>query len=192
MQATISTSMTCGSCISKVRPYLDSDPNIVRWESDLNDPRKLIRAELAPDGMPNRLVDLVQQAGFTATLIPDEPLQSPAITVPKPPEFHLSTYQPLFLVITYVIGLSALIQFQHKEWLWNGFMTYFMGFFFLGFAFFKLLNITKFADAFSTYDIVAKRSRSYALLYPWIEVGLGMLFVTGTWLHAANSQRQSS
>ena len=65
-------------------------------------------------------------------------------------------------------------------------MTYFMGFFFLGFAFFKLLNISKFADAFSTYDIVAKRSRIYALAYPWIEVGLGLMFITGTWLLAAN------
>jgi len=44
---------------------------------------------------------------------------------------------------------------------------------------------TKFADAFSAYDIVAKRSRRYALLYPRIEVGLGLLFVTGTWLLAA-------
>lgn len=54
-----------------------------------------------------------------------------------------------------------------------------MGFFFLGFAFFKLQNIAGFADAFSTYDIVARRSRSYALAYPWIEFVLGLLFVTG-------------
>ena len=187
MQATISTSMTCGSCVSKVRPFLDSEPSIVRWEPDLNDPRKLIRAELVPDAIPGRLVDLVQQAGFTAALIPDEPSQK-AQTEPvlQQSKFNLLTYQPLFLVITYVIGLSALVQFQQSAWLWSGFMTYFMGFFFLGFAFFKLLNVAKFADAFSTYDIVAKRSRIYGLLYPWIEVGLGLLFVTGTWLLAAN------
>ncbi len=178
--------MTCGSCVSKVRPFLDNEPSIVRWEPDLNDPRKIIRAELAPDGSPDRLVDLVQQAGFTAALIPEEPSHAPTKSVPQQAKFNLLTYQPLFLVIAYVIGLSALVQLQQTEWLLSGFMTYFMGFFFLGFAFFKMLNIAKFADAFSTYDIVAKRSRIYALLYPWIEVGLGLLFVTGTWLLAAN------
>lgn len=56
----------------------------------------------------------------------------------------------------------------------------------LGFAFFKLLDIPKFADAFATYDIIARRSRAYALAYPWIEVSLGLLFVTRTLPMAAN------
>lgn len=53
-----------------------------------------------------------------------------------------------------------------------------MGFFFLGFALFKLLDVTGFANAFSTYDVIAIRSPLYSLLYPWIELGLGILFVT--------------
>ncbi len=57
-------------------------------------------------------------------------------------------------------------------------MNHFMGFFFTGFAFFKLLDIGKFADAFSTYDVIAKRSRWYGLAYPWIELAIGILFLT--------------
>ena len=57
-------------------------------------------------------------------------------------------------------------------------MSMFMGYFFLGFAFFKLLNVSAFATAFATYDIVAKRSRAYALTYPFIELLLGAAFLS--------------
>lgn len=102
------------------------------------------------------------------------------------PALSLATYKPLFLVVTYVIGGALLFEIRQETWEWTRMMSNFMGFFFLGFAFFKLLNIEKFADAFSTYDVIAKRSRVYALAYPWIEVGLGLLFVSQTWLFSAN------
>ncbi len=57
-------------------------------------------------------------------------------------------------------------------------MESFMGGFFIVFAFFKLLNLKGFADAYQTYDIVAKRSRLYALTYPFIELGLGFAYLT--------------
>lgn len=187
MQATFSTTMTCGGCLRKVQPLLDNEPTIERWEADLNDPRKLLKFNLNEQGRTDAIAALIGKAGFHAALIdestpfPDEGKESD-----QPTTFKLSTYQPLFIVVMYVAGLAAFAQLQQSVWRWNGFMTYFMGFFFLGFAFFKLLNIAKFADAFSTYDIVAKRSRAYAIAYPWIEVGLGLLFVTGTWLVVAN------
>ncbi|MEZ6150337.1 MAG: hypothetical protein R3C09_09455 [Pirellulaceae bacterium] len=92
----------------------------------------------------------------------------------------------MFLVVSYVIGASALFELSHASWELSRFMNNFMGFFFLGFAFFKLLNIAKFADAFATYDIVARRSRAYALAYPWVELSLGLLFVTRTLPMLAN------
>ena len=57
-------------------------------------------------------------------------------------------------------------------------MRYFEGFFFLIFGVFKLFNWKGFVDAYSTYDIIAKRSRFYAYLYPLIELVLaaGYLF----------------
>lgn len=47
--------------------------------------------------------------------------------------------------------------------------------FFLVFSFFKLLNLTAFADSYQMYDIVAKRSRAYALGYPFVELRLAYL-----------------
>jgi hypothetical protein len=187
MQATFSTTLTCGGCLQKVTPLLDSEPTINKWEADLNDPRKLLKFDLNAQGRPDAIAELISRAGFGAILIDEVPKFSQVSEKAEPSNsFKIATYLPLFLVVSYVIGLAAFAQFQQPAWDWNGFMTYFMGFFFLGFAFFKLLNVAKFADAFSTYDIVAKRSRGYGLMYPWIEVGLGLLFITGTWLVAAN------
>lgn len=50
----------------------------------------------------------------------------------------------------------------------------FMGVFFLVFAGFKLLDLKGFAASYQMYDIIAKRIRIYAYLYPFIELGLGL------------------
>jgi hypothetical protein len=55
-------------------------------------------------------------------------------------------------------------------------MRHFMAGFFLVFSFFKLLNVTAFADAYMTYDVVAKRARWYGLAYPFIELLLGLAY----------------
>lgn len=187
MQATFSTTMTCGGCLSKVKPYLDNSPDIKSWEADLEDPRKLLHFELAEDAQPNTIISLIGQAGFMATKI-DETSKSDRTQAESAsePRFELSTYKPLFLVVSYVIGGAVLFELGQPAWDWSRFMSNFMGFFFLGFAFFKLLNVSKFADAFATYDIVARRSRAYALSYPWIELSLGLLFVTRTMPVLAN------
>lgn len=185
MKVAIETSMKCGGCLQKVGPLLDAEPTVTNWQADLDHPSKLLELELRPETKASQIVAIVRNAGFEADLYeewhdanqPSPPLSTPA--------FKLSRYKPLFLVIAYVIGCSVLMEFIHGEWMWKRFMNYFMGFFFLGFAFFKLLDISNFADAFATYDVIARRSRLYGLAYPWIELSLGLLFVTGSWLFAA-------
>ena len=91
----------------------------------------------------------------------------------------IKTYFPLFLVL----GLIALAAFAGDDW-----MTAFMAGFFLVFGAFKLLDVTAFADAYSTYDVVAKRTRAWGLAYPFIETALGFAFLfqfqlyTATWV----------
>lgn len=57
-------------------------------------------------------------------------------------------------------------------------MRYFMGFFLGTFAVFKLIGYDMFPAMFAEYDIVAKRSRFYARSYPFIELGLGLLYLS--------------
>ena len=184
MAIKIQTSMKCGGCLTKLQPHLDASSLLSSWRANLDDPRKLLIVEPVPTATDDDIVGLVREHGFEAELI--EEREDDSDDAESATSFRLATYRPLFLVVSYVAGASVFVQFIRGYWDWMHAMTMFMGFFFLGFAFFKLLDIPKFADAFATYDIVARRSRLYALAYPWIEVGLGLMFITSTWLIAAN------
>lgn len=170
--------------MAKLQPVLDGDERVLAWEGDLDDSRKLLKVETANNVSSEELVQLIATAGIEAQELSLD--QADASVEEKQNGFRLSTYWPLFLVVSYVVGLATFAEWIQSEFDWARWMSYFMGFFFLGFAFFKLLNVPKFADAFSSYDIIAKRSRAYALAYPAIEVTLGILFVTQTWLVVAN------
>jgi hypothetical protein len=56
-------------------------------------------------------------------------------------------------------------------------MVYFMGVFFVLVATLKLADWRGFVHAFSMYDILAKRSKQYAWLYPLIELFLGVSYL---------------
>ena len=56
-------------------------------------------------------------------------------------------------------------------------MMLFMGIFFIIFALAKLMDLHGFAEAFSKYDIIAKHSNLYSLIYPGIEFFLGVSYI---------------
>lgn len=173
MEVVYQSNLRCGSCLSKLKPYLDAEPTIQEWSSDLADPRKIVRVQLSNLAEKSRVLELFRQAGFSAEEIIAE--KSDKV---EPSKFKLSTYRPLMLVVAYILGVTLFIEFAIGEFEWTRAMNHFMGFFFLGFAFFKLLNMTAFAEAFQTYDVVAKRWYAYALAYPFIELGLGILYLS--------------
>jgi copper chaperone CopZ len=120
-----------------------------------------------------------------------------AATAPATPATSwLSTYYPLLLILAFILGGSVLIQvglhaaamgepmglFMH---LGMGLMTlsagetmrYFMAGFFLVFAFFKLLDIRAFANAYAGYDLLAARWHTWGLVYPFVELALGIAYL---------------
>ena len=92
----------------------------------------------------------------------------------------LTTYSPLLLIVAYILGGSLLVQVGM-----NGLagvtmmetMRYFMAGFFLVFSFFKLLDIKAFATAYSGYDLLARRWRDWGLIYPFVELALGIAYL---------------
>lgn len=88
-------------------------------------------------------------------------------------------FTPLILIVAGIVGLAALKYFFTGESGMQDAMYDFMGMFFVVFGGFKLLDVKGFADAYATYDVIAKKSRLYALLYPFLELalGLGYLFL---------------
>lgn len=159
-----------------------TEQGVLDWSVDLSDRTKPLTVQLATPADADRVVELLANAGYEAIPLhrtlahPADASQS--VTSGAEQSFQLSNYKPLLLVTAYVVGATAVAESIHGSFDWPRAMNYFMGFFFLGFAFFKLLDIPAFADSFSSYDIVAKRSRAYALAYPWLELTLGVLFVS--------------
>jgi len=52
--------------------------------------------------------------------------------------------------------------------------------FFLVFSAFKFLDLRGFADAYASYDVLAKHWRGYGYLYPFLELGLGILYLVAS------------
>lgn len=88
----------------------------------------------------------------------------------------IARYWPLYCLIL----IAALMGFAltREDFLYRTWMHYFMGVFLCQFASFKLFHPLQFAEGFQMYDLIAGKSRLYALLYPLIELILGLGFLS--------------
>lgn len=97
--------------------------------------------------------------------------------VHSPGGTSVSDYLPLAIVFTYIVGGTALLAALTGHRNISSAMTYFMGLFFIFFSLFKVLDLPGFADGYRTYDLIAKRIKAYGYVYPFIELGLGVLYL---------------
>lgn len=86
-------------------------------------------------------------------------------------------FMPLVVAFVAVILWTAIREINGFEF--GRAMANFMGGFFLLFGAMKSANWRNFSNAFADYDPIARRSRIYAYLYPALEVGLGVAYLTG-------------
>lgn len=93
--------------------------------------------------------------------------------------FHsIKKFSPLVTTLSCVMLLSLAPLLRKKEMtVLENFLNNFMGYFFVCFSFLKMINIGAFADSFSLYDPIASKFRFYGLLYPFIEMVLGLSFI---------------
>jgi copper chaperone CopZ len=108
-----------------------------------------------------------------------------ALTHVTQPSSWLATYYPLLLILAFILSGSILIQFGQHAGHGMGLaaisgsetMRYFMAGFFIVFAFFKLLDIRAFANAYAGYDLLAARWHGWGFVYPFVELGLGIAYL---------------
>lgn len=87
-------------------------------------------------------------------------------------------YYPIFLIAAYILGVATINNFNGNEMNWQGWMNQFMAGFFLVFSAFKFLDLKGFADGYASYDLLAKRWHAYGYIYPFLELSLGILYLT--------------
>ncbi len=94
---------------------------------------------------------------------------------PSARDKHWSDYLPLIVLISAsLLVAAALARSYGPEANPAHWMHGFMGFFLAVFALLKLFDLPAFADGFQKYDLLASRVRTYAILYPFIELALGL------------------
>jgi YHS domain-containing protein len=117
---------------------------------------------------------------------PDGPKAARAAEHEAPSENHVHTeptawsaYIPLFVLVD-VCLVTATAQELASPFSWRGadWMSLFMGWFLAFFAALKLFDLPAFADGFQRYDLLAKHSRAYAMIYPLIEFALAIGYLT--------------
>ncbi|TWT85869.1 Heavy-metal-associated domain protein [Posidoniimonas polymericola] len=91
----------------------------------------------------------------------------------------LATYKPLLLIVSYLVGGTVIAGVAAGAWTAGFLMSVFMGLFFVTFSLFKMLDLRGFAEAYTSYDLVAARWLPYAYVYPFIELGLGVAYLLG-------------
>ena len=87
---------------------------------------------------------------------------------------QFSSYKPLLIIFLYIIFATACLPFVEV----NNYMQNFMGLILLTFSYFKIINLQKFSESFIQYDPLAKIFKPYSSLYPFLEVILGVGFLT--------------
>ena len=90
----------------------------------------------------------------------------------------LSDYLPLAVIVMLACGTACARQASYDDWNWVSWMHDFMGFILVVFSMFKFFNLEGFADGFQMYDLLAKRLRPYAYIYPFIELALGLGYLS--------------
>ncbi len=92
-------------------------------------------------------------------------------------ENKLKKFLPLIIIFSSIFLFTIITSILHGSFSATFSMRMMMGSFFAIFGLFKVFNLRAFADAYADYDILAKRSRAYALIYPFIEISLAILYL---------------
>ncbi|MDF1870156.1 MAG: cation transporter [Phycisphaerales bacterium] len=173
--------MHCSSCENKIRDALaaidglitdaiSAKSGIVTLHAPTNVSEQTLR--VAIEGAGSYRVTSIEQSDSDAPAKQD-PHQSDSAAHEEPDE---SLY-PLFLIVGFIAGVTMLVAWSTQRWELQPMMRHFMAGFFIVFSFFKLLDPPGFVSAYRGYDLIARKSATWAWIYPFVELGLGVMYL---------------
>ena len=163
--------MSCGSCVSKITARLHEHPDISEANVTLTPPQARIITRTALS--PSEVNDWLQPLG-KYQVTEESPPSVPSTALPAK---SAQTYKPLLILLAYLLLVILAASVASGRFDLTEAMRLFMGGFFIAFSFFKMLDLRGFADAYRSYDLVAKAVPSYGFIYPFIELSLGLAYL---------------
>ncbi len=163
--------MTCGGCRASVEEKLslvggveEVKVNLEQSEAEIKMSKPISTLELQ-NNLPSKYT-ISEKQKITHQVSNDAKVKS-----------DLQQLFPLFLIFGYITIASILLNQKGNI---ADFMLDFMGLFYIVFSFFKFLDLKGFPKSFRMYDPIAKRIPIYGWIYPFLELVLGLLFLTRT------------
>lgn len=164
------TGMHCASCVHKLEAVLRPIEGVSKVNVSLNPPvARLEMVQPIPVELLRKAVEAV--GSYSISKLEDG-------EAPKSATEGGENLKPLFIIVAYLIGAVLVRAVISQEFSIHTLMVNFMGGFFIIFSLFKMIDLSGFATGYATYDLLAARSRAYALTYPFIELGLGIAYFT--------------
>ena len=161
--------MTCSSCETKVKTALEQLENITNVVVSKENGSAVITMNKH-----------ISTSELQAALDPKYSISlTPAVQQPEAEEKRswLEIYKPILLIFGFILLVTGLVQLENSHFDPMEWMRHFMAGFFLVFSFFKLLNLKGFAESYQMYDVIAKRLPFWAVIYAFLELGLGLLYL---------------
>ena len=156
--------MTCSSCEAKVKSALLMVDNVTHVEVSLQDHSTTITMD---KHVPLKELQKALDPKYQIAALEHNEMTEQT-------KSWFETYKPILLIFFYITLTTVLIQINNQHFDLMQWMRHFMAAFFLVFSFFKLLNLKGFAESYAMYDILARRFPSWAYIYAFIELALGI------------------
>lgn len=167
------TGMTCSGCKASVEKAIQSIDSVTDVSVNLEQSEAVVSMtkHISIKKLQDALSDKFQifETNTSKNLFD-------TIDIPENNSSQLRQLFPLFLIFGYITTIAILLNI--RAWDTSNFMLDFMGLFYFVFSFFKLLDLKGFIESFKMYDPLAKVVPKYGVVYPFIELGLGLLFIT--------------
>ncbi|MBR9919932.1 MAG: heavy-metal-associated domain-containing protein [Bacteroidetes bacterium] len=170
--------MTCNGCVSSVKELLESDLAVVK--ADISLVKGEAEIQMTKHLSAKALQSILGENSKYQIREGGNPSGEEAIIAdPEEEKSWIATYKPLLIIFFFLAGSNLIIELRDGQIDWMGWMNGFMAGFFLVFSFFKFLDLKGFAKSYQMYDLLAARIPVYGIIYPFLELGLGLAYLSG-------------
>lgn len=159
--------MTCNGCVNAVTKKLGSLDEVEKVDIQLDE--GLVTITVSKEIDFSKLKEVLQPK-YSISKIADSNEELEVNSSENTSK--IKQLKPLLLILLFISVASVLLHLDDRDTM--SMMYDFMGLFFIVFSFFKFLDLSGFSQSFSMYDPLAKLVPSYATIYPFIELALGI------------------
>ena len=163
--------MTCQGCADNIQSGLKNQSFVTKANVSLQESKLTIEADSGID---------INSLNSIVTTLGNYKLRPNTTNIFSEIINYFTSKKPIVIALSIVILSSLALQTSEETFSLNKWFMSYMGIFFIIFSFLKLLNVSGFSMTFKKYDLISKIIPAYATSYPFIELSLGIIFLTQT------------